>query len=689
MSKIKILSLAFFLVLNSSMLLAQNSLDMMPVPKQFSIKEGKLYLNKDFRLAIGGNPNERLYAAATRFLRRLDEQTIQWFTQDQISKKDNDKEAILQIVVERPAEIHLGEDESYTLEISSSKIKITAKTDLGAMYALETLLQLLKADEKGFYFPSIIVNDAPRFPWRGLMIDVVRHFIPYEVIIRNIDAMAAVKMNVLHLHLTDDQGFRIESKLFPKLHEMGSNGKYLSQAQIKDIVKYATDRGIRVVPEFDMPGHTSSWFPAYPEFASASQKYQIETKYSHFEPAPTMDPTNEKLYPFIDAFIAEMVTLFPDAYIHIGGDENKGLQWTANANIEAFKKQHNLTDNMALQTYFNGRIQRILTKYKKKMMGWDEILEPGISKDIMIHSWRGKNSLTEAAKKGYPVIISHGFYVDLLSSAKDYYLNEPFAESDDLTLDQQKNIYGGEAAIWTEVATAETIDSRTWPNTAAIAERLWSPRDVRDVKDMYRRLEKQSDRLEFLGIAHHKNYESMLKRLSNGADILPLKTFVDAVEPMKELSRRKQGITYYTYTPLTMVFDAAKPESKVAREFNSLIEDFVHKPTKELGDQIKNQYNIWAQNHDKLKETIKIAPAIREIEPVSENLMKLSEIGLNLVDQILLRQKGKLKRKERMSFDKYDEIQDTFRAMIKPRGNVEFIVIINATKKLLEETMND
>ncbi|WP_154647862.1 beta-N-acetylhexosaminidase [Pedobacter arcticus] len=688
MRKINYFLGVFVLAVQFSFAQSSQTLNLMPVPSNITVNQGKLRIDSNFNLAITGNVDERLYKATTRFLRRLDEQTILWFVQDQISKADNSPKAVLQIHVQRPGLVKLKEDESYQLNIDKDHIKISATTDIGAMYALETLLQLLEADENGFYFPQVSIKDNPRFAWRGLMIDVVRHWIPYEVIIRNIDAMLGVKMNVLHLHLTDDQGFRVESKVHPLLHEKGSNGKYLTQAQLKDIVKYAADRGIRVVPEFDMPGHASTWFPGYPEYASAPGPYQIETKYSHFEPAPTMDPTNEKLYPFIDAFIAEMASTFPDEYIHIGGDENRGAQWDANPKIQEFKKTHNLTDNMALQTYFNGRLQKILAKYNRKMMGWDEILEPGISKDIMIHSWRGKNSLNEAAKKGYPVIISSGFYVDLLRTAEDYYLNEPLAESDDLTPSQLANVYGGESAMWAEIVSAETIDSRTWPFTAAIAERLWSPREVRDVKDMYRRLDVVSTKLEYLGLTHNKNYEVMLKRLTNGADIPALKTFVDAVEPMKELSRRKQGITYYTRTPLTMVVDAARPDSKVAREFSWMVDDFVQNPNKELANKIKSQYKIWIANHAKLKETMKVAPAIREIEPVSENLAKLSATGVKLVDYIMLKSSNKLTAKSKMTFDEHDKREDEMRFMVKPKGNVEIVMLINATKKLLANTID-
>ncbi len=688
MKKISFFIGVLLLVAQSSFAQPKQTLDLMPVPQQLKVNNGKLRIDSSFRLAIQGKPDQRFYKSATRFLRRLDEQTILWFTQDQITGFDNDKKALLQIQVQRPGEIKLKEDESYQLDIDNNQIKISAVTDIGAMYGLETLLQLLEADENGFYFPHVSIKDSPRFPWRGLMIDVVRHWIPYEVIIRNIDAMLALKMNVLHLHLTDDQGFRVESKAHPLLHEKGSNGKYFTQAQLKDIVKYATDRGVRVVPEFDMPGHASSWFPGYPEYASAPGTYEIETEYSHFEPAPTMDPTNEKLYPFIDAFISEMTKIFPDEYIHIGGDENRGVQWDNNAKIQEFKKTHDLKSNMELQTYFNGKLQKILTKYNRKMMGWDEILEPGVSKDIMIHSWRGKKSLNEAAKKGYPVIISSGFYVDLLYTAEEYYLNEPLAESDDLTPSQLENVYGGESAMWAELVTAETIDSRTWPFTAAIAERLWSPREVRDVKDMYRRLEVVSNKLEYLGISHNKNHEVMLKRLANGNDITALKTFIDVVEPMKKLSRRKQGIIYYTRTPLTMIADVARPDSKIAREFSWMIDDFLKTPNTELGHKIKSQYQIWIDNHPKLLETMKLAPAVREATPMSENLAKLSVMGTELVDYLLLKSANKLKRKSIMTANDYLKKEEELNLMVKPQGNVEVTVLIKATKKLLKSTQD-
>jgi len=180
--------------------------------------------------------------------------------------------------------------------------------------------------------PAVTIKDQPRFPWRGLLIDVSRHFIPLDVLKRNVDGMVAVKLNVLHLHLSDDQGFRVESKRFPKLHEMGSDGMYYTQGELRDFVAYAHDRGIRVLPEFDTPGHSRSWFVGYPELASNPGPYKVDPE----GPDSVTDPTQEGTYKFLDKFVDEMAKVFPDAYFHIGGDEVDGKHWDANPKIQAF-----------------------------------------------------------------------------------------------------------------------------------------------------------------------------------------------------------------------------------------------------------------------------------------------------------------------------------------------------------------
>src|SRR5271163_3827661 len=258
------------------------------------------------------------------------------------------------------------ENETYSLDVTSSGVHPRAATVVGAMHGLATLEQLVQSDAAGEFIPAVSIQDTPRFRWRGLMIDCARHFISIEVLKHTLDGMAAVKLNVFHWHLSEDQGFRIESKAFPKLTEMGSDGLFYTQEQAREIVTYARERGIRVVPEFDMPGHTSAWFVGYPDLASASGPFHIERKFGVFD--PVMDPTRESTYKFLDTFIGEMAAIFPDHFLHIGGDENNGVEWKANPHIQSFMREHNLKDTAALQNYFNQRLLKILEKHGKHMI---------------------------------------------------------------------------------------------------------------------------------------------------------------------------------------------------------------------------------------------------------------------------------------------------------------------------------
>jgi len=606
----------------------------MPAPSELILQEGKFRLANTFKIRVIGPGHSRFYAGTTRLLRRLDAKTGLFLAQNQITAADQDANANCVITVKRAGKVVLNEDETYSLQVTPTNITLTAETDIGALRGYETLLQLIDSDETGYFLPAVQIKDQPRFPWRGLLIDVARHFMPVEVIKRNLDGLAAVKMNVLHLHLSDNQGFRLESKTFPQLHQLGSNGNYFTQEQIKEIIKYADDRGIRVVPEFDMPGHATAWFVGYPELASAPGPYTIDRRWGILD--PVMDPTKESTYTFLDAFLKEITALFPDPYFHIGGDENNGKQWKSNAQIQAFMKAKNIANAHNLQSYFNERILKILTKYNKRMMGWDEILQPGITKSIAIQSWRGKKYLYDAVQKGYPAILSNGYYIDLMYDTESHYLNDPLPaeKQQQLSPEAEKLIMGGEAAMWSEFATPENIDSRIWPRTAAIAERLWSPEAVKDVADMYRRLDYVSLQLEYVGLTHEANYPMMLRRLTNGRDITVLKTLVDVIEPVKEYTRHRQGTTYYTYSPYTLVADAARPDTKVAREFRNLVKAYRAKPTEQAATEITYWLNLWKNNHVLLQKTIQQAPALREIETLSADLATISQIGLEAVAYI-------------------------------------------------------
>lgn len=640
---------------------------LIPVPHSITRNAEQFRLNADFAIAIKGKFNDRLYNNATRTLRRLADRTGLFFPQDFITEKspgDEDSASFI-ITVKHPAKVRLYENESYRLTITGGKITLNAETDLGALRGMETFLQLLNIDENGYYFPGVEITDMPRFPWRGLLMDVSRHFMPLEVIKRNLDGMASLKMNVFHWHLSDDQGFRVECKTFPKLYEMGSDGFYYTQEQVRDIIAYADNLGIRVVPEFDVPSHTTSWFVGYPELASAPGPYTIERHWGIMD--PVMNPIRKETYEFLDKFFEEMSALFPDEYMHIGGDENNGKQWNANEDIQKFMKENDIKDNHALQSYFNRQILKILNNHGKKMIGWDEILHPDLPHSIVIQSWRGRESLFNAAQQGYKGILSNGYYIDLMQPASFHYLNDPIPEDAPLTDEQKENILGGEATSWGELVSPETIDSRIWPRTAAIAERLWSPQNVRDVEDMYDRLEFISFRLEELGLTHRKNYPMMLRRLANDGDITALKILVDVLEPVKIYERHHQGVTYSSSSPLTRVVDAARPESMTARRFGILIDSLIANPQTEARNEIGDMLMMWRKNHQALKETIKRSPILWEIETISRDLSTISEIGLKAGTQYVSGTKPSdmwIKR----SLELLEEAK-------KPRGQTELMIV--------------
>ncbi len=612
-------------------------MNLMPAPKQIVWKEGAFRVGQSFSFAIEGEGQERVRKNAIRMMQRLSAKTALFFRQDFLSPLPKDSQPLMLISFQKKGNVVLKEDESYRLTITQDRILLDSPTDLGSIRGMETLLQLLEADEKGYFFPALEIQDEPRFPWRGLLMDVCRHYMPVEVIKRNLDAMAAVKMNVFHWHLSEDQGFRVESKLFPKLHEMGSDGLYYSQQEIRNIVAYAQERGIRVVPEFDMPGHATSWFVGYPELASIPGSYSIDRTYGVKDPA--MDPSREETYQFLDAFWGEMASLFPDEYFHIGGDENNGKMWDKSPNVQAFMKAKGIADNHALQAYFNKRILQILTKYGKKLVGWDEILHPDMPKNIVIQSWRGPRFLVESAQKGYMGILSNGYYIDLVQSAQYHYANDPIPMNSPLTPLEKEKILGGEATMWAELVTPENVDSRIWPRTAAIAERLWSPPSIIDVSDMYRRLAILSMQLEELGITHLKNYPMMLRRLARSTEIEPLKTLADIVEPLEQYSRHMQGIVYHTYYPLCRLADAVPPESTTARHFNNLVEDFLADKNSSSSAAIESFLALWRDNEEKLLPMIQRSPALHEIHPLSQAVKALSIAGLDSIHYIRAGQK--------------------------------------------------
>jgi len=542
---------------------ASPNVPLMPWPREFhaGVNGGELMIAPALTVALTAGDEPRIAGALDRMASAWSARTHRKIA---VSVKDKAKaDLVIAIAHASPDLPALGDDESYTLEIREGRGELRAQTTFGALRGLATLQQALSIEGERAVIAPMSVQDSPRFPWRGLMIDVSRHWQPMAVIKRNLDGMALVKLNVLHLHLTDDQGFRVESRTHPELTAKGSDGHYFTQTQLREIVAYAAQRGIRVVPEFDVPGHATSWVVSHPELASAPGPYQIERRWGVFN--PVLDPTNEKTYALLTDFLGEMCVLFPDPFFHIGGDENNGVQWNANPRIQAFIREHGLKDNADLHNYFNQRVSEILRRNGKRLLGWDEILNPGLPQESVIESWRGPDALAEAARLGYAGILANGYYIDLNFPARDHYLADPLPPDSGLKPDERARVLGGEATMWAEWVAPENIDTRIWPRTAAIAERLWSPDTVRDVASMYARLPAIDRDLEDAGL-QEGNWPRFPGVDAETAEALA--TLAGAVEPVKRYQRGGLQPDHVQGTPLNELADWARPESTTARIFN-------------------------------------------------------------------------------------------------------------------------
>ncbi len=608
-------------------------INLMPQPARVTPGQGRLKVDATFRIALSGYTEPRLERAAGRLIRQLQRLTGIPLSMELASGAAQATLEIATAGASLPVQ-QAGEDESYRLEVTAARARIAAPNPLGALHAMATFLQLVEADQQAFAIPAVEIEDRPRFPWRGTMIDVSRHWLPIEVVERNLDAMAAVKLNVFHWHLSDDQGFRVESKRFHKLQEMGSDGHYFTQQQVREVIEYARDRGIRVVPEFDMPGHTTAWFAGYPELASGPGPYAIERGFGVFDPA--MDPTRDEVYRFLDGLIGEMAALFPDAYFHIGGDEVNGKQWSANPRIQVFMREHGIKNNEALQLYFSSRVQPIVTGHGKKVIGWDEVLAPGLSKDTMVQSWRGQKSLAEAARLGHSGILSAGYYLDLMQPASLHYAADPLdKESAGLNAEEKARILGGESCIWSEYVTPENADMKIWPRNAAIAERLWSPQDVTDVASMYRRLAAISRQLDLLGVRHEEAHRLMLVRLAGNHSIAPLAALSDVVEPVKEYAREEMG-KYTSFTPLNRLVDATRPESDAARELGNLVDRAMAggAGADSSREELRHWFAHWKANDRALEPILENSFLLQEAIPLSKDLAAIGAVGLEALDYL-------------------------------------------------------
>jgi len=389
----------------------------------------------------------------------------------------------------------------YRLQVRRNKIKVMAREPAGLFYGIQTLKQLIPADGSG-KIPCLDMTDFPAFGWRGLMLDCSRTFLPKEYILKSIDRLAAIKMNVLHLHLTDDQGWRIEIKKYPELTRISSkfdprypgevNGFY-TQDDIREIVAYAAKNFITVVPEIEMPGHSTEIFAAYPELSCSGKMSVI---FPFFKgPAVTEDilcAGNDQVFAFMEGVLSEVMALFTSEYIHVGGDEAPKTAWIKCPKCQSRIKAEGLKDEAELQSYLIRRIEKFINSKGRKLIGWDEILEGGLAENAAVMSWRGEQGGIEAARQGHSVVMSptsHCYfdYSYETTSTKKVYSYDPVPK--ELTGDPSKCILGAQANMWTHIARTEpAIDAQIFPRLYALAEVLWTNPAVRDYADLERRI---------------------------------------------------------------------------------------------------------------------------------------------------------------------------------------------------------
>ncbi len=602
----------------------------MPLPTTLQAKSGVLRIDPSFSYALHGDPGQRLSDAAVRLVTRLETRTGVSLTKSPVPAGQSATLTVDVASASTQAVPEFGEDESYTLDIDQHQISLSAKTDLGALHGMETLLQLIQPSGSAYIFPAVHIEDTPRFPWRGLMIDPGRHFLPVANVLRTLDGMAAVKLNVLHWHLTEDQGFRIESRIYPKLTALGSNGQFYTQEQVREVIAYASARGIRVVPEFDMPGHIQSWLVGYPDLGSAPGPFNIADKFGVMDAA--FDPTRESTYTFIDAFLGEMAQLFPDPYMHIGGDESNGKQWRANPQIKAFMDAHGFKTTVELQSYFSTRIQKILAAHNKQMVGWDEILSPTLPTDAVIQNWHGIEFLTDAAKQGHRGFLSHPYYLDQMYSAADMFLADPLPAGNDLTPDQAKLVLGGEACMWGEQVVPATIDSRIWPVASVVAERLWSPAADRDVNDMYRRLAVESLRLEGEGLMHMSGPVRVMRNLAGSTQIQPLEVFINTLQPVAfHVRSREQRPS--PATVFDRLVDSVRPDPPLRHEMPILVDAALHGDAVSIG-QLDTLFHSWVAAAPALDKLRANSPILQEASVHIAAWPRLGSMGIEALSYL-------------------------------------------------------
>ncbi|MCF1713339.1 family 20 glycosylhydrolase [Flavihumibacter sp. RY-1] len=528
------------------LLLAVSSFAQVPEPALIPVPVEVKYSAGSYNLPAALNVSFDAGISDKAFL--MQQLVAKFSTAAGITVKESSDQAQLRFKLNKAA----GSSESYQLTVNEKGVLIEAPSSAGLFYGLQTLWQLLppaieaksKVEGVNWSLPYCSIKDAPRVGWRGLMLDVARHFFTKEQVKDFIDHMAAYKYNRLHLHLTDDQGWRLEIKALPKLTEIGAfrgertgrwgefgkqdpkepktYGGYYTQEDIKELLAYAAARHIAILPEIDIPGHSMAILAAYPDLScTPGTEYQVNggDRFMHWPGGGkfysdidnNLCPANERVYALLDTIFTEVAALFPMEYIHMGGDEAYKGWWEKSPAIKALMQREKLKDMHEVQSYFVKRVSKIIASKGKKMMGWDEIMEGGLAPGAAVMSWQGEKGGIAASKMKHPVVMSPNTYTYV-----DLYQGDPLSEPPTYGMVRLKKTYefnpvpagadpayvlGGQANLWSErLHTVRHAEYMLWPRAFAVAESVWSPQTKKDWTSFVNRIEKHFDRFDQAGI---------------------------------------------------------------------------------------------------------------------------------------------------------------------------------------------
>ncbi|WP_126971656.1 beta-N-acetylhexosaminidase [Gynurincola endophyticus] len=571
------LAVLFFTSVLSVAAQAVEGVHIIPQPVSLSLQSEGMIFNNFTKVELENGNEEAEKVIRTWITQFNDLSGYNWFLST-VKPKDNLPNVIRFILNAKPNPV-LGK-EGYTLEVAGNRTIITANQPVGFYYAIQTIKQLLPKEvlsvkivrNKAWKIAGVKITDYPRFEWRGLMFDVVRHFFTKEEVKRFIDEMAEYKYNILHLHLSDDQGWRIEIKSLPKLTEVGAwradktgrlgtfsppaaneprtYGGFYTQEDIKELIAYAKDRYIEIMPEIDVPGHSMAAVAAYPELSCTPGTYQVNSgeKFMNWLGGGkftaivdnTLCPANEKVYEFLDKVYTEIAELFPFGYIHMGGDECAKNFWQKSAAVTELMKREKLKDYDEVQSYFVKRVSNIITSKGKKMMGWDEILEGGIAQGATIMSWRGDKGGIEAAKLGHEVVMTPNtfVYLDLVQgdaaieppNYDKVYLKKTFEFNPVPAGVDAKFIKGGQGNLWTEqIYNFRQVQYMLWPRAFAVANALWSQHKAIEWNQFVKNIEQHFERFDYAERKYAPSmYEPLIEARTQAGGLLEVKLVPEA-----------------------------------------------------------------------------------------------------------------------------------------------------------------